>query len=185
MDPAIFSCWWEQVKQRRDCSLLLECTEGKVTTSLKSSLSVLRPKLPNMLPLWSLKKAILKKGEGKGFKLMTYHQQSTVIEKGRLQTRLMTEKALLSSASPFTAKPTERQKRFTILAYSITNQSIYKLFILCSKYTIGPSIGTNNICGLLTLSPLQVLSWAEANRPIVQETHETNYWLRTWKVHKK
>ena len=128
MDPAIFSCWWEQVKQRRDCSLLLECTEGKMTTSLKSSLSVLRPKLPNMLPLWSLKKAILKKGEGKGFKLMTYHQQSMVIEKVRLQTRLMPEKALLSSSFPFTAKPTERQKSLTILADSLAKQSIYKLF---------------------------------------------------------
>ena len=34
-DPDLLLCWKKKVKQGRECSLLMECKNGKVTTTLK------------------------------------------------------------------------------------------------------------------------------------------------------
>lgn len=105
-DSDLFQCWKKKVKQGRECSLLLEHTNGKVTTTFKVSKDV---KSDVKAPKTDSKSLAEKKKQPRGgkklAKLLAYHK-SLVDDKGLPPSNLMVQHAAeMSSPSPPAQKP--------------------------------------------------------------------------------
>ena len=101
-DPALLLCWEEQVKQGKDCSLLLDNKNGKITTCLKvTNLRSLEAKIPKLVPSKNPQTVNKKKGDKKKSvqKLLAFHQR-LVKEKGLPPSRLMLQHAAAQVSSP-------------------------------------------------------------------------------------
>ena len=75
-DPDLILCWEKKVKQGRECSLLLEYKNGKVSTALKvcnAVKSAARP--PKLDSKFLAEKKKPKKGGKKLTKLLAYHKR--------------------------------------------------------------------------------------------------------------
>ena len=107
-DPDLVLCWEQKVKQGRECSLLLEFKNGKVTTTLK----VCKPRSFEAKALnVNLKSQAEKKGEKQKrkkpnlTKLLAYHKR-LVEERGLPPSNLMLKQAAeASSPAPSTQNP--------------------------------------------------------------------------------
>ena len=107
-DPDIFLCWEKKVKQGKECSLLLEHKNGKVTTTFKVC-KVLKSEA--RAPKTDLKSQAEKKNQKKGCKkltkLLAYHKR-LCDEKGLPPSSLMVQHAAeSSSSSPPDQKPSQ------------------------------------------------------------------------------
>ena len=105
-DPDLLHCWGNKVKQGRECSLLLEYKNGKVSTTLKVCNAVKSEARPPKLDSKSLaEKKKPTKGGKKLTKLLAYHKR-LVDEKGLPPSNLMLQHAAESSSTyPPAQKP--------------------------------------------------------------------------------
>ena len=90
-DPALLLCWEEQVKQGKDCFLVLKYQGGKITTTLQVSKwhEPVTPKLKQMPQASSQAEKKAKRNKKKKLeKLLSFHE-SLVNKKGLPQSRLM------------------------------------------------------------------------------------------------
>ena len=102
-DPALLLCWEEQVKQGKDCSLLLEYKNGFITTTLKvNKCKSPEAKVSKLVPTSKSQAKKKKKRGGKQRleKLLAYHQR-LVDERGLPPSRLM-----LQHAADLASRPT-------------------------------------------------------------------------------
>ena len=77
-DPALLLCWEEQVKQGKDCSLILNYQGCKITTTLQVSKQQepVTPKLENMPQASSQAEKKVKRNKKKQLeKLLSYHKK--------------------------------------------------------------------------------------------------------------
>ena len=110
-DSDLLQSWGKKVKQRRECSLLLEYKNGKVKTTLKVCKvlkSEARAPTTDSKSLAEIKKK--KKGEKKLSKRLAYHKR-LVDEKGLPPSNLMLQQAAEStSSSPPAEKPRQEDR---------------------------------------------------------------------------
>ena len=110
VDLAILLCWEEQVNQGKDCSLFLECKNGKISTILNvSQLRSSDAKASKLTPASESQAGIKKKkNSSKRLQKLLACHQCLVTEKGLPPTRLMLQHA----AAPVTesAKKPEQEE---------------------------------------------------------------------------
>ena len=117
-DAAILLCWEEKVKQKKDCSLLLQSRGGRVITTIKvigprnHEVSDSNSSLPPEFQAETKKKKTNRQSNKlKLAKLPQYHQRK-VEEEGLPPSRLMLEQAAAAPAKLTSPEPNSSQEKF-------------------------------------------------------------------------